>query len=278
MTSPRDIIISTYSSMPEGFRQAGVLCPKCNGGSTKEHSLSVGIVDGFLVWKCHRNSCPFQGKESLLVVYTYKKPGVYPPPVKPQKTFTPEPLNSSCALWLKANFSISQYMCDVFQIQKTKDHCSYPVPFPRFVIPLKKRDLSLMGYNLRASSSHDLPKALIIKHQDPLGVAWFNCITGPSSNVIIVEDCWSAIRMTEHMNAVALLGTHLSRDNAEELKSFNMKNYFLALDSDAFGTALEHKEKYKNKLTLQIVSLTVDIKNMPPEGFDKFVKELIKDE
>lgn len=267
----RERIIKEYQNLPDGAVMTSQLCPKCNGGGTKEKSLSVGRTSFTLWWKCHRASCHHGGKETMLSELT-GDPSL-PKLAKPKVLFTTYPITNH--KYLEARYRISEKVQKIFKLEWCDYLCCDPHMFPRIAVPLLNRDLTKAGTLLRATEYWDIPKAIIVKDKDPMGVVWFNCTSGPSSNVVIVEDCWSALRMTEHMNAVALLGTNISPEQIDELRSFRMKNYFLCLDKDAFNLSINYATKYKNKIKLEVVSLSNDIKNMHSTSeFPEFLTRL----
>jgi hypothetical protein len=290
MTNARDNLIAKYSSLQAGVSLSGEVCPKCLGGRRGEKSLSVSkSVGGFpkLLWKCHRNSCKFKGQHTLLSISdTLISNNIPSVPQKPKINFERTPLDTSGRIRLYTNYYLSDKEIDLSGLEHTyyrdefqpyyKDEFQQAVTAQyeegRCVIPLKNRDFTIAGYNLYAQNKYSVsgPKSIIVKEKDPMGVIWFNCYSGPSGKVIIVEDCYSAIRASKYMNAVALLGTYLSPENVRELKSFNMARYFLALDSDAQKSMVETILKYKDILPLEGVTMNMDIKNMRPALADAF--------
>src|SRR5688572_16880029 len=54
-------IIARYADLGDGTTYAGQVCPACEGGATKEGSLSVTRRGDVLLWCCHRASCGYKG-------------------------------------------------------------------------------------------------------------------------------------------------------------------------------------------------------------------------
>lgn len=98
-------------------------------------------------------------------------------------------------------------------------------------------------------------------------MAWFTNVR--SSGIIIVEDQLSAIRASDYLTSVALLGTHLNDERVQELRAAKTRPIYLALDNDAIGTAVKHVVKYKSLLPMQLVRLSKDIKDMTHEEADR---------
>lgn len=103
-------------------------------------------------------------------------------------------------------------------------------------------------------------------------MAWFTNVR--SSGIIIVEDQLSAIRASDYLTSVALLGTHLNDERVQELRAAKMRPIYLALDNDAIGTAVKHVVKYKSLLPMRLVRLSKDIKDMTHEEADRLFASL----
>lgn len=98
-------------------------------------------------------------------------------------------------------------------------------------------------------------------------MAWFtNVRTG---GVIIVEDQLSAIRASDYITSVALLGTHLNEERVQEIKASKLAPVYLALDNDAISTAVRHVVKYRSVLTMKLLRLERDIKDLSYEEADR---------
>lgn len=109
------------------------------------------------------------------------------------------------------------------------------------------------------------PKTLT--HTEQGAIAWFTNVR--SSGIIIVEDQLSAIRASDYLTSVALLGTHLNDERVQELRAAKTRPIYLALDNDAIGTAVKHVVKYKSLLPMRLVRLSKDIKDMTHEEADR---------
>ena len=51
--------------LADGETAGGLLCPRCSGGTSKEHSFSVTKTRGKLLYHCHRATCGYSGAEYL---------------------------------------------------------------------------------------------------------------------------------------------------------------------------------------------------------------------
>lgn len=269
----KEIIFHTYANhLAEGTSVSGHLCPKCFGGSSQESSLSVSNIDGFLKWKCHRNSCGFQGSESLLLSEKITAGLTMVPARKRPLSFHSVPLSAEHFEHLHSSFGIEQDTALSVGLEFTLDHCVATPNCGRIVIPLRGWDRSTpaKGNVLRAISKDEPTKSLTLKNEEASGLPFFKKIG--SKRALLVEDCWSAIRASKYINTVPLLGTHLSNEAVDELRELEFKTVYLALDKDAFGKSIDLVYRYKAKLPLQVVLLTKDIKNMTEAEFIDFIE------
>lgn len=117
-----------------------------------------------------------------------------------------------------------------------------------------------LGVVLR-SLSGEKPK--VISHTEKGVMAWYT--NHATTGVIIVEDQLSAIRASDYLTSVALLGTNLSEERAKEIKQAGRGPVYLALDNDAIASAVKYVVKYRSVLSLQLVRLDKDIKDMSHE-------------
>lgn len=270
--SAKEDVLSTYVNLPDGVSYSGRMCPSCEGGRTKESSLSVSREGDTLKWLCHRASCGFAGCESLLFVPRDINISI---PKKTRTFFSSGPLPTSHYDFLFQMYGIDASATDKAGLQITYNFCTETSTPGRIVIPVLTRDLMLRGSNLYAVSPNEIPKSKIVREREVVGMAWF---TNPSSDkTIIVEDCYSAIRASKHVNAVALLGTTLSHEGVEELIATNIPKNYLALDNDAFSKTLSYVYEYRNKIKLTAVSLTKDIKNLSEQELIELIEGLDND-
>lgn len=271
MASAEQILISTFANLQDGTSLSGQTCPKCEGGRSKENSLSV-TVDGLtLKWCCHRASCGWVG-QTLVVGGGGSRSAPVERGKKPPLSFKAAALSAENYDLLLNKYGITKDLADTFKLEWTSDLTAFTEG--RIVIPTRNFDLSSSGWVLRGINKEEKQKALIVKAKETMGLSWFSCCTGSSDRCIIVEDCYSAIRASKYLNAVALLGTYLSPEMCDELIACSMAKYYLALDKDAFNKSIEYAFKYKNKITLETVSLTKDIKNLSEPELADLVEEL----
>lgn len=130
----------------------------------------------------------------------------------------------------------------------------------RLVLPVRNYDGEITGAVLRSLSGAK-PKALT--HTEPGAIAWYPNLR--SDLLIIVEDQLSAMRASEHMNAVALLGTNLNDERAQEIASHRFFRVLIALDKDARPVMMRHVISNRSYFRLQPILIDKDLKNMSEE-------------
>jgi hypothetical protein len=94
---------------------------------------------------------------------------------------------------------------------------------------------------------------------------WRHDYAGDPRPLVIVEDTLSAARAYgAGFDAVALLGTNISVDDAKEISVYtrDKRNTYLALDRDAFLKALKLASRHAHIIPMKPVCLDKDIKNM----------------
>ena len=94
-----------------------------------------------------------------------------------------------------------------------------------------------------------------------------------STGVVVVEDIPSAIKASEWINAVALLGTDCNNEAAEEIAS-RYDHVYWALDDDAFTQALKLQQQHSILfMSSQCMYLKKDIKDMDRDELIKLLGE-----
>jgi hypothetical protein len=132
----------------------------------------------------------------------------------------------------------------------------------RLVLPTTDVRGERTGVTLRALDKRH-PKS--ISHTEQGAMSWYTNHTATIPGIIIVEDQLSAIRASDYLTSVALLGTHLSEENVDELRASNMRPVWLALDADAWSTAVRLSIQYRHRLPLRLVRIPKDLKDHTQE-------------
>ena len=176
------------------------MCPKCNGGTTKEKSLAITVEDQEILWFCHRASCTFKGR---IKNYSESRGEVFEKPI----VFRPLPVD-------KPNY----FRLTVYDNEQENRG---------YVYRIKEQ--------YRGSG---LPKNINEYDSDWCGLHFPKHIGG--SRAILVEDHKSATMMAaDGFPAVALLGTHLNEAKIDYLINQGIIWLTLALDPDATGKSIQ---------------------------------------
>jgi hypothetical protein len=266
MNDKLSTILIGYDHLPEGTTAAGELCPACRGGTTKERTFSVSKRDGRLLWKCHRNSCGFKGSERT-AAQTDSGARTKVPECRGVVGRTilrnSEPLAGEVRKYLLERYGIREEAIAKYEL-------GWDTETNRLCLPVQDFLGNRLGVNLRALDNRQ-PKTKL--HAEDNALSWYVNHTTP--DIIIVEDQFSAIRFSDYLCSVALLGTHLNEERLQEIKKHAKGNVFLALDKDAWAKAVGYSIKYRSTLKLILLRLNKDGKDMSNEEMQDFVNELI---
>jgi len=246
------------------------VCPFCN--ATHEHSFTITRTEEGLLYNCYRSSCPdeessgFIGTmpQNILNVASFKKEKTFRS--KSFKYPTSElPLDIEDILYTLYGFIPSckwdtKYFRLVFE---ARDYNGYTYGHVAKVLPGYTNwpgPKSVNYFETRGSHLYYPPffsKTLRLE----VGDNPYN----PPFPVTIVEDCISA----QKVNGVALLGTHMTDEQALSLrKHFN--RLIIALDPDAAAAAERIVRKYRLYFdNIRILDLDKDPKDTTYEEWNK---------
>ena len=229
------------------------VCPKCDGGSTCEESLSIRSLDDGVIHKlsCWRATCgwyAYVGGVDVKVVTRKVKPGsVYRDPALPLSfelremlayTYGLKPLFITAHGWSEAESTATLVMPVRDPYGRTRGHVTRTFDTPK------------RCYTYKATSQ-------------PWLDWWFD--KDNPAPVVIVEDALSACRLQGcGFNSVALLGTSMTTEQAQEIAQVSQERpIHLALDNDAFAKATRLANRHAHILHMEkLHCLTVDIKEM----------------
>lgn len=276
--SPRDDVVLSFSSLTEGQQSSGNLCPKCNGGRSKETTLSVGRSGGSLWWRCHRASCGWVGKDSNASTslpgetHSTKKSRS----VSLDRQRLPSPLKHE----LMEKYSLDEETLGRAGWSYTPD---YLVRFPeggsksygpRVIFPLYGPAGQVRGEQFRSYSGHN-KKAMIDGLTDQQMTSWYRW-RRYGRVLTIVEDIPSAVRIAQAgVDSLALCGTILNFDRVKEIREQEYLSIHLALDNDAFNQAVRYASSFGKYLpNMRVKYLDMDFKDMPQEMFSLNIQEL----
>lgn len=224
-----------------------IICPFCNGGADKEHSM---VVWGPNHYKCFRASCRKAGWGT----------GGVAPREKEARYFTKQTksLTTEQALFICTRFGLDY-----------EPRVTYCPDEDRYVFDVLAPLGWLRGHMSR-SYSGATPKTIAYraKTEEP----WMHWSKSkdyqPSAGkaVVIVEDIMSAEKVGQFgmQRGVALLGTHLDLERAEEIREIaGNKPVHIALDKDATGLAIKYYNRFGDIIpNLYVLVLDKDLKDM----------------
>lgn len=108
-------------------------------------------------------------------------------------------------------------------------------------------------------------------HTEKDALSWFVNHSATIPGLIIVEDQFSAIRASRYLTSVALLGTHLNDQRVAEVRACKLRPVYLALDADAWSTAVRYAVRYRSELRPHLLRLERDLKDLSPEELQEFM-------
>ena len=248
-----------FSALPDYLRDAitggcgRCVCPRCGGGTQREPSLDVrqdGI--GVLKLKCFRASCSWfavsvTDRDARLQARAIKPPSVYREPTIP--------IQGEGVTILRNEYQCKREAVAQHGWRMTEKGTA-------FVFPV----LDPYG-NVRGHITRTLSKPKRVYTFKATAQPWLDhweWVVDDDRPCIVVEDCISACRLFGlGYNAVALLGTGMTVDQAREInKYYGTSKIYLALDNDAFEKSLHMAKRHRHAVKLLPVCLTQDIKNM----------------
>lgn len=243
-----------------------VVCPSCNGGATNERSLAISrMADGNLIYYCFRDSCHASG--------VVGSKGSCSKPVEKGKfnpyTSPTESMGEDAKEYMRSRFRLTDEEMYGWK-QSIAGH---------LLIPLKGADGLRWGLLDRNYSGltgvSRSPKAINYSDGPNYRKLHFPKVVGKESQLVLVEDVISAIRVARMFPCVALLGTHLTDSDAVFLRDLGVEDIVFFLDSDANGTSM--KERSRHSTIFNSVRSVIQYKGSPdPKDMDDLdIKELI---
>ncbi len=244
-----------YKSLPESLRDAiasgaqRTLCPKCLGGSFSEQSLSIRPdAEGVIVkLSCWRSTCDWYAYTVVGEGVTMTTRAVKPATVYREDT---QPIHD----WLYDALCSYGLGFDFYNSHGWKQHNNETL-----VMPIRCPNGGVRGHVTR---TFDTPKRCYT--YKATAQPWLDWWTGHLERpTVVVEDTLSACRLYGlGYNAVALLGTSITVEQAKEIAAYSEGEVFLALDRDAHAKSINLARRHSHIVQMLPVCLTEDIKNM----------------
>lgn len=271
----RDLVVVEFSDLADGHTAAGEMCPSCNGGDSRESSLSVTRSKNRLLFTCHRASCGFHGAADISGRY---RPEVYSNKKEHRYPKVPAVGINEYMLRLIANkYGVPTKQLEAAGLQWSGDGDGFYNK--RVVFPIYDFDGKERGRNYRSYIEKVKPKAVVeLKSPDAIKASWYRW-KKHSPTLVVVEDQMSAIKLAKHTHTLALLGTNLSDGVVEEIRKAGYKKVLLSLDNDATWNAIILQIRHKNDIPgLLVASLAKDIKDMDREDLEGYVNNHLVEE
>ena len=261
-----DILL--YSALPAELREsieAGSsrsVCPKCDGGSSREASLDVRQDEtAHMRLKCWRSTCDWYA-----ITVTDPDARIQSKSIKPPSVYREEtaPIAGEMLDTLVGAYGLDP--------ECFTDHGWTMSPNGRtLVMPILDANGLTLGHVTRTFES---PKRCYTfkATAQPWLDHWYADTGGP---LVVVEDCLSACRLQgAGYDAIALLGTSISCEQAREIAEVaGEQKVVLALDNDAFIKSLSLANRHSHIVKMYPILLTTDIKNL---GSDDEIHHLLK--
>lgn len=265
-----DELLDLALELYDGETRSGQVCPFCKGGASGDRSLWIGRDGRYVKYKCYRAKCGIGGQVNVRNQTAGERKDELGGKRRVLET-TPLPLEPDDIEWLKARYFLNDAEIARSELGKTRLHCH--TVSSRLYMPIFRRDGFARGYTARGNTGLEIRKALSFKwREDEPNLSWHN--NRQSDKLIIVEDQMSAIRSSTYMNAVALLGVTLNKDKVDEIVRAGFREAYIALDKDATRFAIKSSIAWRTHLTLRIVKLEEDLKDLTREELESFMKEL----
>lgn len=206
------------------------ICPVCGGGTSSEQTFVVSRdIDG-LVWHCFRAGCGTKGATGGAGASRQTSNIRKPSPKWEGKTY---PIPDMVKERIHTLWGLSEVPPTWFW---TTDRGG------RVAMSILSPSGSHRGWVLRSLKPEVKPKALTYVNEDEEGMSWYK--TQPYRGTVIVEDIPSAVRASSYVNAVALLGTGIGLDRAQEIAGAATRPIIMALDQDATAQSFRWAKKY----------------------------------
>lgn len=225
------------------------MCPRCDGGSSSEKSLSLTkSEDGYILWQCWRASCDLAPGNTGAVgeaITRVQKPK--------RRVFTGDTEVLSAAHLERIE--------ELWGITDPEYWWWTPQHMGRVAMSIRSPKYLHRGWVLRDIYARSAVKALTYVNENEEGISWYR--SHLSAPTVVVEDIPSACRAAEYVNAIALCGTGVGLTRAEEIQKYATLPIVIALDQDATAEAFLIARKWALLWgDVKVLPLQQDIKNM----------------
>jgi len=235
-------------------------CPDCGGRGT----FTATRVDGTILYNCYKAGCSLSGKKDVMGSSKYvREKSIIPAETDKYKFEIPD------------HFSVyfpnkMVKYCVQNNIDTSKVQLYYDVKLDRAVFPIfmvqpsnfdtptiwRNKVVDAVGRSLsKYSNNRNYPKW----HR--YGKSGLPFICGNSEICYVVEDCASAVAVSQYGTGLALLGTNLSDQLLDIV--VNYPYVIVCLDRDASAKAIQMKNRIGQFTKAEVRLLDVDPKEKP---------------
>lgn len=253
----RDKVILAALDLPAGV-STKIVCPACLGGASGERSMTLSRSPaGVVLWHCHRAACGSSGRDGNSLA-----PQITAPRRRTVLELHPRQLPDDEL----------QELCKKFDVKPdvlVQAGVRWDAMQQRVLYPVVDYSGLKVGWFARTYDKQIKPKTLTAV---PLGhqpISFFSN-AGRCGTLLVVEDVPSAICAREHgVHAVALGGTYMSPGMEADILKYcqwqGVQEVVIALDNDATAKAFKLANELALMITVRVLPLKKDIKNMTCE-------------
>lgn len=278
-----------YLNLQVGQSKSGLLCHVCNGGRTSEKTLSVSRTTTGYLWKCHRVSCAKSGisMEVGIAAATKNDSPANTPISSPcirRNTYSDSlvSLPESAKGFIRSKWILTDWHIQVAGLQ-------FMPGFPkgtssaiggRMWVPVRGFDGTSFGGVARSLDCTDgIGKTMGYYDRD----LSYNLSYGPTGRdrtegpVVLVEDQISALRASQYVLGVSLLGTSLTHSKLTKILSDTKTQVLnLCLDRDAVALAVEYSKKFSSLCDIVVHPMTKDLKDLGEDELQEYLLNMEK--
>lgn len=252
-------ILANGLELAVGETLNSLTCPFCHGGLHKDKSFSLTSVQHGYLYHCYRASCGISGLHLARGQVATRREGTSRRTAQAKVQTYAWPLISPSeaqSSWFASKFDLTpqELRSSGVQYNPARDSFAWPI-----------RDYR--GYDigvLDRSYVGRKPKSIIYWFNQNVPKLYFPAMELTlGKSVLLVEDIISSIKAARHVNAVALLGTHVPLLTVDHLRNMYTRAIF-ALDKDATKVAITQARQFALYFSdgTTTILLEQDIKDM----------------